>query len=61
MPVIQRSLAGESETIGIGDINPTVFLVPRTSSRWQFGICGIRPTEVGAFYWTDLAPLFLLR
>jgi hypothetical protein len=38
VPVIQRPLAGSSDTIGIGDINPTVFLVPSTSSRFQFGI-----------------------
>jgi hypothetical protein len=37
VPVIQRPLAGESDIIGIGDINPTVFLVPRTTSRLQFG------------------------
>jgi len=38
VPVIQRPLAGASDTIGIGDINPTVFVVPRTSSRFQFGV-----------------------
>jgi hypothetical protein len=38
VPVIQRPLAGSSDVIGIGDINPTIFLVPRTTSRFQFGI-----------------------
>jgi hypothetical protein len=37
VPVIQRPLAGSSDVIGIGDINPTLFLVPRTTSRFQFG------------------------
>lgn len=37
VPVIQRPLAGSTDTIGIGDINPTVFLVPRSTSRFQFG------------------------
>jgi hypothetical protein len=37
LPVIQRPLAGSTDIIGIGDINPTVFLVPRTTSRFQFG------------------------
>lgn len=37
VPVIQRPLAGNTDKIGIGDINPTVFLVPRTTSRFQFG------------------------
>lgn len=38
VPVIQRPLAGSTDIIGIGDINPTVFLVPRTNSRFQFGV-----------------------
>ena len=37
IPVIQRPLAGSSDVIGIGDINPTIFLVPRTANRFQFG------------------------
>lgn len=37
VPVIQRPLAGGSDVIGIGDINPTLFLVPRSRSRLQFG------------------------
>jgi len=37
IPMIQRPLAGTSDVIGIGDINPTIFLVPRTTSRFQFG------------------------
>lgn len=38
IPVIQRPLAGSSDVIGIGDINPTIFLVPRTANRFQFGL-----------------------
>jgi hypothetical protein len=37
VPVIQRPLAGSTDVIGIGDINPTVFLVPRSNSPVQFG------------------------
>lgn len=37
VPVIQRPLAGGADVIGIGDINPTLFLVPRTRSRLQIG------------------------
>lgn len=38
IPVIQRPLTGSSDVIGIGDINPTIFLVPRTTKRFQFGL-----------------------
>ncbi|MEB3243005.1 MAG: neuromedin U [Cyanobacteriota bacterium] len=38
VPVIQRPLVGRTDVIGIGDINPTLFVVPRTSSRFQFGV-----------------------
>ena len=38
VPVIQRPLAGSTDVIGIGDINPTVFLVPRSNSPVQFGL-----------------------
>lgn len=37
IPVIQRPLAGDTDIIGIGDISPSLFLVPRTNSRLQFG------------------------
>jgi hypothetical protein len=37
VPVIQRPLAGETDVIGIGDINPTLFLVPRSRSNLQLG------------------------
>ena len=37
VPVIQRPLVGGTDIIGIGDINPTIFLVPRVTSRLQFG------------------------
>lgn len=37
VPVIQRPLAGNNDVIGIGDINPSIFVVPRTNSRLQFG------------------------
>jgi hypothetical protein len=37
IPVIQRPLTGNTDIIGIGDINPSLFLVPRTNSRLQLG------------------------
>ncbi|MFZ0409299.1 MAG: neuromedin U [Cyanobium sp.] len=37
VPVIQRPLAGDTDGIGIGDINPTLFLVPRTRGHVQVG------------------------
>jgi len=37
VPVIHRPLSGASDVIGIGDINPTVFLVPRSNGRLQLG------------------------
>lgn len=37
VPVIQRPLAGSTDVIGIGDINPSLFLVPRTNGRLQLG------------------------
>jgi hypothetical protein len=38
VPVIQWPLAGSADVIGIGEFNPTVFLVPRSSSPVQFGL-----------------------
>ncbi len=37
VPLIQRPLSGASNVTGIGDINPTVFLVPRSNGRLQLG------------------------
>ncbi len=37
IPVIQRPLTDNADIIGIGDINPSIFLVPRTNSRLQLG------------------------
>lgn len=37
VPVIQRPWQGDGNAVGIGDINPTLFLVPRTRSRLQLG------------------------
>lgn len=37
VPVIHRPLAGESDVVGIGDINPTIFLVPLSRSSLQVG------------------------
>jgi len=37
VPVIHRPLAGSTDVIGIGDINPTLFLVPRSSGSLQVG------------------------
>ncbi|MEB3265100.1 MAG: neuromedin U [Cyanobacteriota bacterium] len=37
VPVVQRPLAGASEAIGLGDINPSLFLVPRGTGRWTVG------------------------
>ncbi|MFN5463579.1 MAG: neuromedin U [Cyanobacteriota bacterium] len=37
VPVIHRPLAGETDVIGIGDINPTLFLVPRTRGNLMVG------------------------
>ena len=36
-PVIQRPLAGDTDVIGIGDINPSLFLVPRSRGHIQVG------------------------
>jgi hypothetical protein len=38
VPVIQKPLAGNTDIIGIGDINPSLFIVPRTNSRFQVGL-----------------------
>ena len=38
VPVIHRPLAGSTDVIGIGDINPTLFLVPRTNGSLQIGL-----------------------
>ncbi|MFM9109520.1 MAG: neuromedin U [Prochlorococcaceae cyanobacterium] len=38
VPVVQRPLAGGDDTIGLGDINPSLFLVPRLKGRWTVGI-----------------------
>jgi hypothetical protein len=37
VPVIHRPLVGETDVIGIGDINPTLFLVPRTGGNLMVG------------------------
>ncbi|MFM7641873.1 MAG: neuromedin U [Cyanobium sp.] len=37
VPVTHRPLAGETDVIGIGDINPTLFLVPRTGGNLMVG------------------------
>ena len=37
VPVIHRPLAGETDVIGIGDINPSLFLVPRTGGNLMVG------------------------
>lgn len=37
VPVIQRPLAGDTDVIGIGDINPTLFVVPRSRGNLQVG------------------------
>jgi hypothetical protein len=37
VPVIQRPLAGATDVIGIGDINPTLFVVPRNRGNLQLG------------------------
>jgi|694.fasta_scaffold22409_13 hypothetical protein len=37
VPVIQRPLAGATDVIGIGDINPTLFVVPRSRGDLQLG------------------------
>ena len=37
LPVIQRPLAGDTDVIGIGDINPSLFLVPRSRGHIQVG------------------------
>ncbi len=38
VPVIHRPLAGETDVIGIGDINPTLFLVPRAKGNLMVGL-----------------------
>ena len=38
VPVIQRPLAGATDVIGLGDINPTLFLVPRSRGNLQVGL-----------------------
>jgi hypothetical protein len=38
VPVIQRPLAGNTDVIGIGDINPTLFVVPRSRGDLQVGL-----------------------
>lgn len=37
VPVIHRPLSGATDVIGIGDINPTLFVVPRSRSNLQVG------------------------
>jgi hypothetical protein len=37
VPVTHRPLAGETDVIGIGDINPSLFVVPRTQGNWMVG------------------------
>jgi hypothetical protein len=37
VPITHRPLAGETDVIGIGDINPTLFLVPRTGGNLMVG------------------------
>lgn len=37
VPVTHRPLAGETDVIGIGDINPTLFLVPRSKGNLMVG------------------------